>query len=290
MQRIDFYQWSLLSVLWASAFLAVDIAVDTVSPLLQVALRMGIGLMFLLIVLYASGGNLRLGARNWIIALIAGLSGNILPYWLIGWAEQSVESGLAALIMGISPIVTICLAPLVDRNDRITPSRLIGGLVGFGGILMLVGPNVLGGLGGDAVPQLALVLAALSYAFTALFSRKFAFGNPLQFAVGSVFAGTAFTFILAAPQMTVETLSAISLPSFLALIYLGLGSTGVAALLYFRLVPRIGAARVQQVNYVVPVLGAVLGVTFLAERLPLRAWAAIPVILFAVWLVNRRPR
>ena len=191
--------WLCLAWLWGSSFLAIGIAVETVSPVDVVAGRMGIGAAFLILILLLGKGSLRMGWRAWLIATVVGLSGNVLPFLLISFAEQRVDSGLAALIMGIAPVVTLVIAPLVHHEETLGRRKIVGALIGFCGIGVLVGPNAFEDMGYETLAQIALLGAAFCYAFTALFSRRFPHENRCrrqqhrfsfgQFAVGHCLSG-----------------------------------------------------------------------------------------------------
>ena len=277
--------WLCLAWLWGSSFLAIGIAVETFSPVDVVAGRMGIGAAFLILILLLGKGSLRMGWRAWLIATVVGLSGNVLPFLLISFAEQRVDSGLAALIMGIAPVVTLVIAPLVHHEETLGRRKIVGALIGFCGIGVLVGPNAFEDMGYETLAQIALLGAAFCYAFTALFSRRFPHEKPMQTAAASVLIGAVVIGIISITNWQEQTASASSL---LAIVYLGIGPTALAAAIYFYLIPRIGAGRLQQVNYVVPVLGTLLGIFVLHEQPTLNTWIAIPFILAAVYIVTRK--
>ncbi len=283
----DFWLWSLLAWLWGSSFLAIGIGVETINPVLLVAGRLALGAIVLLIALRVSGGNLILGTEGWMLATVVGCTGNVVPFLLIGYAEIQVDTGLAALIMGIAPVVTLCLAPLVHPEEQLTRSKLIGGFVGFVAIVVLVGPSAMSRVGAAILPQIALLGAALCYAVTALISRKYRYEEPLQLAAASVLVGAIGISVTCLLTGLFSGFEDVSWRSWTALIYLALGPTALAALIYFQLIPRIGAGRLQQVNYVVPVIGTVLGVLVLAERPGPNVLIAIILVALAVFLVSR---
>lgn len=288
MSTRDLVLWSILAWLWGSSFLAIRIGVESVAPATLVAGRMAIGATILIAIIVLRGGTLHLGRRGWSIAVVVGLSGNVIPFLLISYAEQQVHSGLAALIMAIAPIITLTAAPMVHPEETLTGPKVAGGLLGLAGVVLLVGPHSLSGVGQDLLPQIALLAAAGCYAFTALFSRRFPHHDPLQMAAGSVLVGAAFIGVGVLASGESAPLSQATPQSLTAIAYLGVGPTACAAAIYFLLIPRIGAARLQQVNYVVPVLGVLLGLVFLGERPDWNTWLAIPIILTAVYCVNRR--
>ncbi len=290
MQAKSFLLWAVLAALWGSSFLAIGVAVESYSPALLVLGRMAIGAFILAIVLYVGGGSFSLGARGWAIAVVVGLSGNVLPFLLISYAEQQVDTGLAALIMGIAPIITLALAPLMHHEEHLSVTKVFGGIAGFLGVAILVAPGVSQGAVGALLPQAALVGAAFCYASTALFSRKYPHNDPLQMAAASVLTGLIFMggfVVLSGEAVDMPNLLD---PASLAVIYLGVGPTALAALIYFYLIPRIGAARLQQVNYVVPVLGTLLGIALLGEEPVWTTWLALPLIMCGVYLVTRKDR
>lgn len=287
MSTKDFWLWFLLAWLWGSSFLAIGIGVETLSPVFLVAGRLAVGAFCLLAALFVAGGDLQLGRRDWTLAAVVGLTGNVIPFLLISYAETQVDTGLAALIMGIAPVVTLCLAPLVHPDERLTNSKLLGGIVGFMGIMVLVGPSAISRAGAALVPQIALIGAALCYSLTALISRKYPYSNPLQTATASVLIGALGVALICLVTGSFPSIEELSSRSLAALVYLGVGPTALAALLYFLLVPRIGAGRLQQVNYVVPVIGMILGIVVLGERPEAHALLAIALVMLAVYLVSR---
>ena len=290
MDAKSFGMWGLLALLWGSAFLAIGIGVDSMSPVMLVAGRMTIGALLLVAFLYMRGSTLDLGRRGWIIAAVVGTTGNVVPFVLISAAEQHVDSGLAALIMGVSPIVTMLVAPMIHPDERLGPSQIFGALLGFGGIVAIVGPEAFRGLGADLLAQVALIGAALCYSLTALISRRFPHREPMQMAAASVLFGAILIDLILLPELAGGPLAMPTPEALLAVLYLGAGPTGLAAIFYFLLIPRIGASRLQQVNYVVPVIGVLLGILVLNERPGWNVLIALPLTALAIYFVSRKPK
>ncbi len=282
----DALMWAALAFLWGSSFLAIGIGVDTMSPLSLAFARLALGGVLLLFIHFARGGSLRLGARGWFQAVLLGATGNAVPFVLIGYAETEVSTSLAALIMGTAPLITILLAPLVAREGTLGPQAIIGGLLGFCGVAVLVMPDLVAGRTLRTLPLLALLAAALCYAATALLTRRLAPPEPCQMAVASLLSSAA---LLAIPAMSTFATEIPSTASVLATLYLAIGPTALAALIFFHLVPRIGARRVQQVNFAVPLIGALLGMTFLHETLGLNFAIALPMVVAGVAFVTCAP-
>ena len=222
---------------------------------------------------------------------VPALFGNLVPFLLIGFGELHVDSGLAALLMGIAPVVTVMLAPLLITDEYLTPRSLFGIAFGLAGLLVLVGTTALSGLGQHVTGQLAILGAALCYAGTTLYVRRWITLPPLQMATGSlVLSAIPATIGAFALETPFETGNAGPAP-ILALLYLGVCSTAAATLIYFYLVPHLGAGRMQQINFVVPALGTLFGVALLGEPLQANALASLALITIAVYLVTsaRRP-
>ena len=280
--------WITLSLIWSSSYLAIKIGIITIEPLTLVAIRMLIGTSVMLIILRLWSLTLPTDLRSWAILLVSGMMGNIVPFSLISYGEIHINSGLAALLMGIAPVVTVLLAPLIHPDEVLTRKIIAGITIGFTGLIVLIGPGALHGLGDHVTGQLAVFAAALCYAFTTLFARKYARLPALVMATGSMLIGTVIivitAFIFEAPLQGGLTADR----SMLAALYLGLFPTALATLIYFYLVPKIGAARMSQVNFVVPVAGALIGVAALNETLTLNMIIALALILIAVFLVTYR--
>ena len=282
--------WILLATIWGSSYLAIKIGVESIDPLSLVAMRMMIGTIILLVILRAQSLSLPRDLASWGVLTVSGLFGSIIPFSLISFGELHVESGLAALLMGISPVVTILLAPLAHKDEKLTKRSLIG--IGFGilGLLVLFGPAALNGFGSHIMGQLAVLGAALCYAFTTLYVRKYANLPAVTMSAGSMLIGTIIiviaAFIIDAPLSS-------DLPSFNSLsaaIYLGIFPTALATWIYFYLVPQLGAARMSQINFMVPVVGALLGIVFLNEALGFNALIALLLILTAIYFVSFKPK
>ncbi len=280
--------WISLSLIWSSSFLAIKIGVISIPPLTLVAIRMLVGASVMLIIMRIWLLHLPTDLRSWAILIVSGMMGNIIPFSLISYGEIHINSGLAALLMGIAPVVTVFLAPLIHPDEVLNRKIIAGIIIGFSGLIVLIGPATLHGSGDHLTGQLAVFAAALCYAFTTLFTRKYARLPALVMATGSMLTGTviitAAAFAFEAPLQN----GLIADRSLLAALYLGLFPTALATLIYFYLIPKIGAARLSQVNFVVPVTGTLIGAITLNEVLTLNMIAALALILTAVFLVTYR--
>ncbi len=191
--------------------------------------------------------------------------------------------------MGVMPVATALLAHALVRDEPLTGRRAAGVLLGFSGTVLLVGLSAVSGLGAKVAAQLAVVSGALCYAITTVFVRRFANLPDVLMAAGAMTTGALsimpIAFFLESPLATSP-----SFASMVAVVVLGVVSTGFAALIYFYLIRTVGAAIFAQVNFLTPAVGVAFGMVFLGEHPGPDAWSALALIVLGVWLVTRRPR
>ncbi|MDP7547926.1 MAG: EamA family transporter, partial [Alphaproteobacteria bacterium] len=162
----------LLALIWGSSFLAIKIGVETIPPLTLATGRVVFAALLLWVFARVQGQTLPQSGRMWFYCFLIGLMGNGLPFTLINWGEVKIDSGLAAILMAVMPLVTVVLAHFFTVGDRMTPAKLTGVAFGFGGVFILVGPEALKGLGGDIWRQLAVSGGATCYAIAAILTRN----------------------------------------------------------------------------------------------------------------------
>lgn len=281
--------WVILAFIWGNSYFAIKIGIETISPLTLVAGRMLIAAIILIVILYMSKLALPKDFKSWTILTVSGLMGSVIPFSLISFGEQYVESGLAALLMGIAPVVGILLAPLAHKDETLSKMSLIG--VGFGviGLFFLIGIDAMNGFGQHIWGQISILGAALCYSFTTLYVRKYANLPTMVMAAGSTLIGAVIictaALVIDAPFTTLSP----SATSLSALIYLGIFPTAMATWIYFYLMPKLGAARMSQINFLVPVVGAITGIVFLGELFKLNSFIALLFILAAIYFVSYKP-
>ncbi|MCZ2721970.1 DMT family transporter [Marinomonas sp. 15G1-11] len=282
---INVLLWVILASMWGSSFAMIKLGVASLDPVVIVAGRMLIGAVLIFCVLIWAGQRLSSNAKVWLSYTIAGLLGSTIPFVMITYGEQSVDSALASILMGVAPVATVVLAATVLPDEKLT-KRVVTGLVfAVMGVVILVGPSALHSLGDDFIGQLSIICAALCYAANTVYVKCCVRRPALEMASGSTLVGAfsilLVTFFMGKHEFIIEP----TMMSIGAVVYLGVFSTGCANLIYFYLVPRIGATRMSQINFAVPVMGSLIGFFFLNEMLTLRHLLALAVIVFAVYLV-----
>jgi len=274
-----------LAAIWGASFLLIEIALRDLAPSTLILFRLGFGALAL--GLYVPFSGSRFGElRPYLVPLaLMGLLNSALPFFLIAWGQQYIDSGLAAIFNASAPLFTALLALGLDQAQRVSGLRLAGLVLGFAGIVALVGFEPSGGEHAVA-GSLAVVAAALCYALGALYAgRRFRGFPPLLLSFGALAWATLFVLPAGAAQMSDfgwETLASV--------LGLGVGATAVAYLLYFGLIAGAGASRAILVTYLVPSLALVYGAVFLDEQVTALALLGLALVLSGVALGTRRAR
>lgn len=275
-----------LSAIWGASFVFIKVAVVTVPPFTVVAARLVIAAVLLAAYLYARGDRLPARLSAWQPMLVIGIAGNVLPFTLISWAEIRIDSGLTAILIGMMPLFTVLFAHRFTLDERLTRDKLMGIALGFAGLVVLVGPGALAGLGSDIAAQVAALLAAVSYAGTAVYSVRYARLAPEVTATGSIIAAALvilpLSLVFDRPWGLAPPGSAVG-----AILALGVASTAVGALMFFALLASAGATFAALSNYLIPVNAMVGGVLFLGERPGANVFLGLALILGGIALVRR---
>lgn len=286
-------EWGLLvalSAIWGGSFLFVALAVRDLPPLTIVALRLALAALALQAVLRIAGIALPGGRSAWSAFFGMGLLNNAIPFTLITWAQGHIPSGLASILNATTPLFAVLVAHALTRDEPLTPGRLAGTLVGFAGVAAMIGPAAFAGLGLGIAAQVAVLLAALSYAVSGVFGRRF---RTLGIAPAAAAAGqvTASAILLLPFALVVDRPWSLPLPgaeALLAVAALALLSTAFAYVLFFRVLASAGATNVILVTFLIPVSAILLGVLVLGERLAPRHAAGMALIALGLALIDGR--
>lgn len=270
-----------LATIWSSSFGFIKVAVETVPPMTVTAGRLLLATIIIVIYARLRGHRFPVEPGLWPKFFLIGLFGNALPFTLIGWGEISIDSGLAAILMAVMPIATLVLAHFFAANERMNPARIAGVAFGFGGILVLIGPDALGGLGDEAVRQVAVAGGAACYAVATVIARRLPNMPASLSSAGALIAASALILPMSLIFDRPWTLTPGG-DSVWSVIILGLFPTALAAILYFTLLRRTGANFIALNNYLIPCLGVIWGIIFLDELLHWRAVLALGIILTGV--------
>lgn len=274
----------LLSLVWGSSFLFIKLGVNELPPVVVVAGRLLGGALFLVAVLRWQKGSLP-PRRLWPALALVALFNNVLPFILIAWGEQWVASGLASILNATTPLFSVVVATSFG-DERLSWQKVVGVAIGFIGVVVLIGDGIRG-LSHNTWGELAIIVASASYALGALFIRRWLQGGrPVSLAGGQL----VMAFLLTAPLLTIPANHPASMPSTIAIgsvAALGLIGSGLAYVLYYRLIMAVGATRTLMVTYLVPLTAIIWGWLLLDETLSLRTFLGMGFIFSGILLVNR---
>lgn len=287
---VDWLVFSALGFAWGSSYLFIKIGVETLPPLTLVAGRLAIGAAVLAAVMLARRAALPRRASIYGHLVVLSLLGIVIPFTLISWGEQTIDSGLAAILNGSVPLFALVMAALFLSDEPITVNRAAGLAVGFVGVVAVTSPGFGSGLGGTLPGEIALMVATVSYAAAGVYARRTLSGvAPLVnafFEVGIAFVITA----LLAAGIGNPLPNPIDGSTVLAVTWLGLVGSGLAFLAFFFLLGRLGAARTSMVAYLLPVVGIALGVAVRGEVVTPVVLVGMALVIGGVFLVNRPSR
>ena len=283
--------WTLLLVLglmWGTSYAFIKLGVQTLPTFTLIASRLLIGFVLLAAVVILAREPLPRGPRVYVNLLIMAVVNIVIPFTLITSAERSVESAIAAIINGAVPLVVILLAALTFHDEPITVNRLIGLLVGYAGVIVIVYPGLAGSTGSEISGELALVGSTISYGIGAVFARATMRGLrpmiPAVFQVGFAFVIISILALVSERPFDVTW----NADALIAVLWLGILGSGVAYLLNFRLLARIGATRTSILAYFLPIVGIVSGALMFGETIDLYVVIGTAMVIGGVALVNSR--
>lgn len=286
--------WAMLgflSLIWGCSFPFVKVALGGVTPLTLVMSRVVIAALALTPLLFFSPEGFPRGAKVWTAFLVIGALNNIVPWSLSVWAQQSLSPSFSAIVNAATPLFSVLLAPFFLADERLRANRLAGVLVGFVGVAVLIGPAAFGRGAASMLPELALLAASVAYAFGGIVGRSYArLGlTPLQSAHGQL---AASSIMIAPVALIVEQPWRLPMPTnvqIACVLAMGLISTAVGFILFFRILARAGATNALLVTLLVPVTAFIVSAIFLGETLEPRNFAGLAFIAVGLGLIDGRP-
>tara|TARA_B110000091_G_scaffold204108_1_gene238407 strand:- start:296 stop:1207 length:912 start_codon:yes stop_codon:yes gene_type:complete len=270
-----------LGVIWGGTFMVVSIALQGYGPLTVACARTTLGAAALLVLMRALNRPLpRFDGRMWKYLIVIGLLNTALPFALLSWGQQYVPSAFAGISMAALPLFVLPLAHIFT-DEKLSTRNLVGVTLGFVGAVVLIGPSILRiGSGWEPLGQIACIAAALSYAISSIMTRRCPPIDPITMAALLLVVGA---IALIPAMLTVEGVPTIAdRTSTIAIIFLGIVPTALAALLRVYTIRSAGAVFLTLVNYQVPVWSMIFGAWILSEILPLRFFIALGLIMFGL--------
>jgi drug/metabolite transporter (DMT)-like permease len=280
----DWFLLALLVAIWGSSFAMSKLALLSFDPVWVMALRLLIAAVALVPYAYAAGPGLAAPPRSWMKFTWLGFIGNAFPFYIITWGMTYVSSGVAGLLMGAIPLFVVIFAHFSLPGERLNMPKAAGFLLGFAGIITLIGPEALFTLsmtGEELKGELLVLLGCVCYGIHAVSAKRLGVDHPARQSAAVCLAGAAMG--LAAALVTQPSgLSDVPPSAYLAVIGLGLLPTAAATVLVYHLMARNGPSFVSYSNYLVPVFAVLLGAAVLGETLHWNILAALLLVLAGI--------
>lgn len=277
----------LLGVLWGGSFFFARIAVQEIPPFWLVFFRVSIAAVTLHLYLAARGQWMNFRAIPFLPFLGLGLLNNAIPFSLIFLGQTVIGAGLASILNATTPFLTVIAANLMTKDEKASPLKIGGTLVGIAGAAVIVGPTALSGLGAPLWAELAIIGAALSYAFASIYAKRFKSIPPLYTATGQLSASTFLMLPISLLTHGQPDLGGVTAAVWASVLALAFASTAFAYTLFFRIVAEAGATVVSLVTLLVPVSAVLLGIAFLGESLSSNQIAGMALIGSGLMVLNR---
>ena len=281
---------ALLGILWGSAFPAIKVAVTAYQPIHLVMLRVALGFAVLLAWMMVRRIAFPRSARTWALLAVMAVLNTVVPFFLISWAEQHIDAGITALLMGSGPFFALLVSHVTTHDDRMTTPKLIGVALGLSGVLTVIGMEAASGFGRDLVAQLAVFAANLCYVASGAMIRSVRDTSMEAMAAGNL----ACALVLLAPLAAIFGLPPFDPilgagPVLFAVVWLGAVGTGLAYVMRFYLARTVGYSFMALAAYMIPVAGVAISALLLGEAVSATVLVALCLVLagFAVARLGR---
>lgn len=283
----EFGLLGLLALLWGGSYLLIKVAVAEIPPLSLIAFRVSLAAVLLVGVMQLQGHGFPKDGSTWRVLVEQSFLNSIGPWLLLAWGQQFVDSGLAGVLNSTSPIFVFLIALALTRNQPVDWSKFVGALLGMLGVVLVIGPGVLKGLGSQLLGQLAVLASAVLYAGAALSGKRLSHLSPTTSAAGTMLIAAAIllpaSLVFDRPWALRPSASAVA-----AAVALGVFSTAIALLIYFRLLRTLGSMGVASQSYLRAGVSVLLGILILDERFAVTTAVGLAVAVLGVAVINTK--
>ena len=282
---LDFFLLTLLALIWASAFFNIKIATYSFGPITIAFLRVFFGSIPLLIICFYRKIKIEAFSKDWIWFAAIGFINLVLPFFLIAYGIQNVQSNLAAILMASTPLSATILSHFFTKNEKMNLLKSIGILLGFSGILFLFTDKILFNEN-NIWSALIILLASTFYVVGGVLTLKIS--NKSNENVTTSIMIWAMIFLLPLTLFFEQPWNlSPRLDSTISLIYLGVFATGIAWLLRFHILKNNGLVFQAQVAYLIPIFGVILGFLFLQEEITPKVIISLIAVIIGIYIVKK---
>ena len=278
----------VLALIWGGSFLSIRIALDEISPLMSVAHRVTLAMLVLWVVVAMMRIPLPRNPRIWFVFLVMGLLNNVIPFVLMAWGQLNIESGLTSILNAFTAVVGVVMAALFFSDERLTPRKIIGVVLGFFGVAVAIGLENFKNFDLRSLAQLAVIGGTVAYAAAGVWARKNLVGMPPQLAAAGMLTGA--TVIMLPLVYFVEGLPTFDLKprTLVAIGYYAVIATAAAYLLYYRVLAMAGSGNLMLVTLLVAPIAITLGAVVLGEKLSANAFVGFVILAVGLIILDGR--
>ena len=281
---LDYLLLGTLSLIWASAFFNIKIATYSFGPVTIAFFRIFLGAIPVVLLCLAKRIKIEAFSKDWLWFASIGFINLVIPFFLIAYGVQKVQSNLAAILMATTPLSATILAHFFTENEKFSSFKSIGILIGFSGIVFLFSDKVLINLE-NILYALSILLGSTCYVIGGILTLKISKKKNENVTASILIWGSIIVFPISMFFEQPWNLSP-SLDSMIALLYLGVFPTGVAWLLRFHILKNNGVVFQSQVAFLIPIFGVILGYIFLNELITSKVIVSLLLVIFGIYLVK----
>ena len=284
-KSFDYFLLTILALIWASAIFNIKIATYSYGPLTIAFLRIFFGAIPVILLCYLKKIKIEAFSKDWLWFASIGIINLVIPFFLIAYGVQKVQSNLAAILMASTPLTAAGLAHFFTKNEKINLTKSIGVLIGFSGIVFLFSDNIL--INESNIFSAFLILfGSCFYVIGGLLTLKIS-NKENENVTASILIWGALVLMPISLFLEQPWNLTPRLDSTLALIYLGIFSTGIAWLLRFYILKHNGLVFQAQVAYLIPIFGVILGFLFLNEAITSKVIISLIAVIIGIYIVKK---
>ena len=278
----DYIGLTILSAIWGSAFIATEIAVKEMPPLLIAFGRIFLASLFLYAMVYIKKLSFPKDMKTWAFLICIGILNNSMPFYLITWGQQYINASTASIMLAVGPFIALILSHYITHDEKFTFVKLLGVIIAFIGVFILLGDDFLNQRHDEFYGELAMLVSICGYISAGLLLRKMSHIPILVCSTSMFITGSLFLlpFILYLPLQDIE----LSMSSIIPIIYLAIVPTAIASLIRIRLVQKVGVQFMSQVSYIIPIFAIIWSWIFFDELPKQTAWVALFLILIGLFI------
>lgn len=279
---VDYISLLILSAIWGSSFIAIEYSLDTYSPLLIAFGRISIAAIFLIVFVFIKNQSFPRDFKTLFILFLIGILNTSIPFFLISWGQQYISSSTASIMLAVGPFITLVLSHFITNDEKFTFLKLLSVILGFLGVFILLGDDLLNQRHDSLYGEIAMLLATVGYISSGLLLRKISHITTLVCTASMLSVATLslIPFIILLPLENIQIMNI----KFLAIIYLAIFPTALASLIRVRMVQKVGVQFMSQVAYLIPIFAIIWAWLFFNDLPKQTAWFALVLVLIGLFI------